>query len=94
MTPEAALARWGLLLLSDARYPSLASVIAGAPVRGSWWGHPKGRAIFNASCALERDAEAPKLVNGKVTFVHRRLWPALAGAGLGPRVVEVHRLWL
>jgi hypothetical protein len=74
-----ALEREGLLLASDATLPSVATLVAGMPVRGSWWGHPKGRAIFAAIRALEHhpDAVAVLLVRGKVTFVHRRLWPAL-----------------
>src|SRR6185295_17906773 len=45
----------------------------------SWWGHPKGQQIF---VILELVTEAEdvlvcRLVKGKVTLVHRRLWPAL-----------------
>jgi hypothetical protein len=59
--------------------PSLAEAIAGGPIRGSWWAHPKGRAIFRAAEAVsESDAVLVcKLVGDKVTYVHRRLWPAL-----------------
>lgn len=75
-----ALRRYGLLLLHDRDLPSVSTIVAGAPVRGSWWSHPKGRAIYRAANALyaHRDVVAVKLVKGKVTFVHRRLWPALA----------------
>lgn len=59
--------------------PNVAEAVAGATIRGSWWSHPKGQAIFRA---LEKISDSPdvlsfKLVDGKVTFVHRRLWPAL-----------------
>lgn len=59
--------------------PSLAAAIAGAPIKGSWWAHPKGQEIFRA---LEAAADSPdvlvcKLVGGKQTLVHRRVWPAL-----------------
>src|SRR5262245_2983114 len=69
----------GLLLLADARLPSVAGLVAGAPVRGSWWSHPSGRAIFAAASRLHDhpDVLACALLGGKVTFVHRRLWPAL-----------------
>jgi hypothetical protein len=75
------LRRCGLLMLTDPVLPSVASLVAGEPVRGSWWGHPSGQAIFRTS---EELADLPgvalvKLVNGKVTYVHRRLWPALYG---------------
>jgi hypothetical protein len=82
-TPLAVLGRHGLLLLSDAALPSVTGLVAGGPVRGSWWGHPKGRAMFAAATEVadHRDVAAVKLVNGKVTFVHRRLWPALLAVG-------------
>jgi len=76
------LVRHGLLLVTDAKLPCLVALIAGGPVRGSWWGHPKGRAIYAAAMQLEDhpDVAAVKLVSGKATFVHRRLWPALLAA--------------
>lgn len=75
----AALDEYGILLLSDAKLPSVASIVAGESIRGSWWGHPKGHAIFNTAEALEEraDVTVAKLVSGKVTYVHCRLWPAL-----------------
>jgi hypothetical protein len=59
--------------------PSLAEAIAGGPIRGSWWGHPKGHDIFHAAEAVSDSAEVLvcKLIDGKITYVHRRLWPAL-----------------
>lgn len=69
----------GLLLLHDARLPSVTTLVAGAPVRGSWWGHPAGRRIYDVLGRVE--AAWPKLLGGKVTLVHRRLWPALAAVG-------------
>jgi len=79
-----ALERFGLLLLQDAAFPSLAATIAGARVAGSWWSHPQGGAIFRAAEALEasRDVLVAKLLDGKVTFVHRRLAPAVIAVGL------------
>ena len=73
------LARRGLLMLADARLPSLTTLIAGGPIKGSWWSHPRGKAIFAASNRLadRDDVLALKLVAGKVTFVHRKLWPSL-----------------
>ena len=59
--------------------PSLAEAIAGEPIRGSWWGHKKGKLIFWASRAV-RDSDdilVCRLIGGKITYVHRRLWPAL-----------------
>jgi hypothetical protein len=79
----AVLERDGLLLLSDPLLPSLTSLVVGAPVGGSWWGHPRGNEIYHL---LNELAEQPqvlmvKLVSAKVTFVHQRLWPAVVGVG-------------
>jgi len=59
--------------------PSLAEVIAGAPVRGRWWSHPKSHEIFAVTRAIRdsKDVLVCRLVKGKITFVHRRMWPAL-----------------
>lgn len=69
------------MLLESARgpLPSVAEMIAGEPIRGSWWGHPASHAIFDALNALAEspDVVRTRLVNGKVTLIHRRLWPAL-----------------
>jgi hypothetical protein len=62
--------------------PSVAEAIAGEPVRGSWWSHPKSHDIFAVTRAI-RDSDdvlVCRLVKGKITFVHRRLWPALVRA--------------
>lgn len=77
-----ALKQHRLLLLSDPALPSLVALIAGAPVRGSWWSHPMGKAIFAAASQLEDhpDVAVVRLVSGKVTFVHRSLFPALLAA--------------
>ena len=77
------LEREGLLLLADSSLPSVVTLVAGEPVRGSWWGHPKGNAIYwlSLSLASHRDVLVAKLVSAKVTFVHRRLWPAVVSVG-------------
>jgi hypothetical protein len=59
--------------------PNLAQAIAGEPIRGSWWGHPKGNQIYmllNDVCDSP-DVVRCRLHDGKVTLVNRRLWPAL-----------------
>jgi hypothetical protein len=73
----------GLLLQSDPSAPSVVGLLVGEPVSGSWWGRPDGKAIYRGLEALEDDPDLAlfKLLNGKVTFVHRRLWPALAAVG-------------
>ena len=69
------------MLLQSARgpIPNLAELVAGERIKGSWWAHPKRHDIF---AALEVLADSPdvirlRLVNAKVTLVHRDLWPAL-----------------
>jgi hypothetical protein len=59
--------------------PSLADVIAGGPIRGSWWGHARSHEIFALTRAVRDcpDVLVCRLVDGKITYVHRRLWPAL-----------------
>jgi hypothetical protein len=78
--PVALVAQHGMLLESaHGPIPNLARLIAGEPIPGSWWAHPTSHEIFTATMAV-RGAEAVvtlRLVGGKVTFVHRRLWPAL-----------------
>ncbi|HSK00252.1 MAG TPA: hypothetical protein VK932_03385 [Kofleriaceae bacterium] len=70
------------VVLASARgpVPSVAEAIAGEPIVGSWWSHPRADAIFDALSALDDsdDIRCFKLVDRKITFVHRRLWPALA----------------
>ncbi len=77
------LERRGLLLLQDKRLPSVVSLFTGETLKGSWWAHPRSHEIFRF---LTEFGEHPdvlfcKLVAGKVTLVHRRLWPALLAVG-------------
>ena len=73
----------GIVLESAAGpVPSVAAAIAGEPIRGSWWSHPRSHEIFELTQGIRNrdDILVCRLVNGKVTFVHRRLWPALVRA--------------
>lgn len=69
----------GLLLQQDKKLVSVVGMIAGETLQGSWWSHPKAREIFGALTFLRDhpDVLFVKLVGGKVTLLHRRLWPAL-----------------
>jgi hypothetical protein len=69
------------VVLASAKGPvaRLAEVVTGESIKGSWWAHAKSHQIF---AILQHVGESPdilvcRLVNGKVTLVHRRLWPAL-----------------
>jgi hypothetical protein len=69
----------GLLLQQDLQLPSVVAIVAGEPLHGSWWSHPSGNAIFNSlnTLAAHSDVLVTRLVGGKVTFMYRRLWPAV-----------------
>lgn len=60
------------------RVPTFVDFVAGEPVT-RWWGHPLGRSIFRLTRVV-RDSPTVltcHLVDHKVTYVHRRVWPAL-----------------
>lgn len=59
--------------------PCFVEAVTGGKVRGSWWGHPKGNLIFSLAEGLEDSSEVLtlKLLEGKATFVHSKLWPVL-----------------
>lgn len=75
--------------------PSLAGAIAGGPIRGSWWGHARSHEIFVLTRAVRDcpDVLVCRVVDGKITYVHRRLWPTLVRvSGRFPRkyLAKVH----
>jgi hypothetical protein len=83
MTAAQALAfikQHGVVLVSaKGPVPRLTEAIVGEPIKGSWWGHPKGQKIFVIleSVTASEDVLVCRLIKGKITLVHRRLWPAL-----------------
>ncbi len=99
MSPRQALAfveRHGVVLqAARGPVPSLAEAVAGGPIRGSWWGHPRGKEIFRAADAVSEspDVLVCKLVEGKVTYVHRRLWPALVRLSGRFRKAQLAKIW-
>lgn len=80
---------YGFLLDSDPKLPSVCTLITGAPLKGSWWSHPLAQTIFQVNEKLEDhpDVLITKLVSGKVTFVHRQLWPEILAIG------TAHQAW-
>ncbi|SRR5713226_3270597 len=75
--------------------PRLTEAIVNGPIKGSWWAHPKSRQIFTIfqSVSDSEDVLVCRLVNGKVTFIHRRLWPALVRAAkrfTSAQIAQVH----
>lgn len=83
MTPAEAVAfvqKHGVVLESaNGRVPSLAQAITGDKIKGSWWAHPRGKEIFQITRMVRESDQVLvcRLISGKVTLVHRRLWPAL-----------------
>jgi hypothetical protein len=73
----------GFMLESDPKLPSVATIITGAPLRGSWWSHPLAQEIFQVNEKLDdhKDVLITKLISRKVTFVHRSLWSQLMAIG-------------
>jgi hypothetical protein len=59
--------------------PSLVQAIVGEKVHGGWWAHPEGKRIFQITRAVRSCPEVLicRLVGGKITLVHERVWPAL-----------------
>lgn len=99
MSPEEGLAfvrRHGVVLqAARGPVPSLAEAIADGPIRGSWWGHSKGHEIFRVAEAICESPEVLvcKLVEGKITYVHRRLWPALVKLASRFRKEQLAKTW-
>jgi hypothetical protein len=99
MSPEEGLAfvkRHGVVLqAARGSVPSLAEAIAGGPIRGSWWGHPKGHEIFQVAQAICESPEVLvcRFVEGKVTYIHRRLWPALVKLASRFRKEQLAKVW-
>jgi hypothetical protein len=99
VTPKQALAfvkRNGIVLqAARGPVPSFAEHVAGEPIRGSWWGHAKGHEIFALAEAVSEsdDVLVCKLVDGKVSYVHRRLWPALVKLAPRFRKAQLAKVW-
>jgi hypothetical protein len=74
----------GLLQLQDRNFPCAVTLVTGESLSRSWWSHPLGHEIFRAvsEIAGHRDILVSKLLDGKVTFVHRRLWPAVLAVAI------------
>lgn len=88
--------RHGIVLESaHGAVPTFADAVVGERIRGSWWAHPRSHHIFWMTRAIRESSQVVvcRLVNGKITYVHRRLWPALLrlGSELGrDRLAAIH----
>jgi len=80
----AQLQRRELLLQAGSEFASVANIVVGEEVRGSWWAHPQSNLIYWVCQDLEqhpRVAEA-RLLGGKVTHVWDTLWPHIAAVAI------------
>jgi hypothetical protein len=59
--------------------PRLTEVIVGETIEGSWWTHPQSRRIYAILKTVTESEQVLvcRLINGKITLVHRRPWPSL-----------------
>ncbi len=59
--------------------PRLIEHIAGEAISGNWWSHPRANAIYNVLSRVQghEDVLVCRLVGGKITLVHRRVWAPL-----------------
>jgi hypothetical protein len=70
----------GMVLVSaKGPAPRLTEAIAGETIKGSWWAHPKSHQIFAILQQLDDspDILVCRFLGGRVTYIHRRLWPAI-----------------
>ena len=100
MNPEEAIdfvAKHGVVLVAaKGHVPRLTEAIINEPIKGSWWAHPRSHEIFAVleAVADSSDVLVCRLVDGKVTMVHRRLWPSLvrvADRFPKDRLAQVHQ---
>ena len=90
----ARLKQYGILLQTDACLPNVCALVAGEPVHGSWWAHPRSHDIFRVNCELAAHPEVlvTKLISGKVTYVERALWSAVIAIGCAREAWQMARL--
>jgi len=88
------LRKFGVLLMQDARMPSVASIVAREVVRGSWWGHARSHEIFSALEALDDrdDVTFVKLIDGKVTLVDKTYFADIGTIGAARDAWQIDKL--
>src|SRR5258708_9120002 len=82
---------WGLVLDSDPKLPSVPSLVVERTVRGSWWADPEVHLIHRLGSRFtgHEDVLHVVLVSGKLTCLHKRLWPAFLAVALGNELWKV-----
>ena len=78
------LKHWGLMLAADRALPSLPPLVVERDVRGSWWADPEANLIYESArrLAAHPDVIQVVLVSAKLTYLHKRLAPALQAVAL------------
>ena len=68
-----------VLVAAKGTAPRLTEAIVGEDIKGSWWAHSKSHHIYAIlGAVLDSDQVlACRLIDGKMTLVHRRFWPSL-----------------
>lgn len=59
--------------------PTLTHQIVGERIRGSWWSHPASHHIYAVLSSVRDSADVLvfRLISGKITYVHHRMWAGL-----------------
>lgn len=85
---------YGLLLETDLKFPSIVGFVTGEKIKGTWWGHKKGHEIFSISRKIrdKDDILVVKLISGKVTYIHKRLWTDLISILIAKENWQVDKL--
>jgi hypothetical protein len=88
------LQEFDLLLETDSKFPSVTGLTVGGTGGRSWWAHPQAKQMYGLSCALRDhpDVLMVKLIAGKVTFIHRPLWPAIVAIGISQEPWQMDEL--
>lgn len=91
---QRAIAKHGLLLLQDKTALDVVSILSGEKLSTSWWSHAAGQKIFACLERLDDDADVltTRLVAGKITYIHRRLWPAFLAIALSQETWQTNSL--
>ena len=80
----AELERRELLLQAGREFASIANIVAGETISGSWWAHPKSNLIYWVCQDLEGHprVDEARLLAGKVTHLWDTLWSHVAALAL------------
>jgi hypothetical protein len=84
----------GVLLQADSELPSVVSIVTRKLVKGSWWSIPEANLVYNICLEIDDHPEilTIKLIKGKLCFIHRHLWSALARIAVSRAEWQMHKL--